>query len=435
MSYFQLPKTFLYSYSSLEIKSSESTPRVAICNSLAHYMLDIKQKITQYQKEWDIYKKYTNPYEYIHSNIPYKKKCVAKFKPLSRAYFKMIELIHLFRLKDVNGPDGCGSKHNHFYNGGAAQCSTPIRTFHLAEGPGGFIEAIVEMRNNKLDEYTGMTIQDEKQNDYNIPAWKKSKQFMDTNPNVKIENGAVGNGNLLDLENFIYCKEKYSSSIDLITADGGFDFSVDFDNQEVNITKLLFAQIAYALCMQKQGGTFVLKIFDSYMEHTIDLLYLLSSFYDKVYICKPNSSRPANSEKYLVCKNFLFPSHLEFSKYIYNAFYMCVTLPDTMYIHRFLKTPINLQFKMKVEEIISIFGQQQIENIYNTISLIESTNKSEKIDYLLKTHIQKCIHWCMKYNVPHNSLSNLQNGFLNSHVSTNDKQELEQSDESSNSSL
>ena len=30
----------------------------------------------------------------------------------------------------------------------------------------------------------------------------------------------------------------------LLTADGGFDFSVDFNKQEISIAKLLFAQVA-----------------------------------------------------------------------------------------------------------------------------------------------------------------------------------------------
>jgi hypothetical protein len=42
-----------------------------------------------------------------------------------------------------------------------------------------------------------------------------------------------------------------------------------------------------------------------------------------------------------------------------------------------------------MEEYNSIFGQHQIENIYYTISLIETKNKSDKIDLLVKTNIQK----------------------------------------------
>ena len=35
-------------------------------------------------------------------------------------------------------------------------------------------------------------------------------------------------------------------------------------------------------------------------------MYLLSSVYGEVYISKPQTSRYANSERYIICKNFLF---------------------------------------------------------------------------------------------------------------------------------
>jgi len=54
-----------------------------------------------------------------------------------------------------------------------------------------------------------------------------------------------------------------------------------------------------------------------------------------------------------------------------------------------------------LEEYNSIFGQQQMENIYNTIVLIETKYRNEKIETLIKNNIQKSIHWCIKYKVPH----------------------------------
>jgi 23S rRNA U2552 (ribose-2'-O)-methylase RlmE/FtsJ len=373
-------------------------------------------KINDCEKEWDIFKKHTNPYEYIHTMIPNKKKYISKCKPLSRSYFKMIEIVHTFRLHDI------------FDN---------IKSFHLAEGPGGFIEALVQQRQNRQvaklpselvveklrfsdqntgDTYVGMTILDEnaEMDDYNIPAWKKSQQFLKENTNVFIENGADGTGNILNIENFVYCKDKYASSMDLITADGGFDFSNDFNNQEISIANLLFAQIAYALCMQKKNGSFVLKIFDCFMPHTIDLLFILSSFYDKVYITKPQTSRYANSEKYIVCKKFLFSSCDDFYPFLYEAFTGACHNNNNNCIHRFLNIPISNYFLTKLEEYNSIFGQQQIENIYYTISLIETKNKAEKIDMLIKANIQKCIQWCLKYDVPHNTITGNTNIFLSS---------------------
>ena len=192
--------------------------------------------------------------------------------------------------------------------------------------------------------------------------------------------------------------------MNLITADGGFDFSLDYNNQESNIIKLLFAQVAYAICMQKRGGVFILKIFDSFMQSTIDIIYLLASCYEKIYITKPQTSRYANSEKYIVCKNFVFDNCEEIYPFLFNAFEnmtMSNTIPK-----RFLKIPISSYFLNKLEEFNAIFGQQQIENIHNTILLINNKNKITKIENLIKTNIQKSIQWCLKHNIKHNIFTN-----------------------------
>ena len=546
MLHFTLPRTYLYTFEHLtflaepilgkndKICSEEtlnlcSNELFSISTSLAIYLNNIKERIDEYNEEWETYKKYTNPYEFIHTNIPSKKKNISKYKPLSRSYYKMVELLTFLseeyqEVRDsseqsVDENEFCGNEveakdpftvagekklninlstksavnwcsstlrpdeslnfstlhfspqvtkngysstlrtnkflnfsklHSEKFIFGYGDASTknvnyPIKTFHLAEGPGGFIEAILKMRNNPFDKYIGMTLID--QNDLNVPSWKKSGNFMREHcNNVFIETGADKTGNILSLQNFVYCKEKYKSSMDFITADGGFDFSNDFKNQENSIISLLFAQIAYALCMQKQNGTFILKIFDCFMLHTIDLLYLLSSFYKTVYICKPQTSRYANSEKYVVCVGFIHGSCVNFYPYLYNCFknlmlsfsfistsfsknsfsptlclddipsqatengssYTLLSEESFKYINknikisRFLNIPITNLFITKLEEYNSSFGQQQIENIHNTLNLIETKYKNEKMNNLLKVNIQKSIQWCIKHKIPYN---------------------------------
>ena len=39
------------------------------------------------------------------------------------------------------------------------------------------------------------------------------------------------------------------NSMDLITADGGFDFSYDFNNQETECVKLILCQICFAIAI------------------------------------------------------------------------------------------------------------------------------------------------------------------------------------------
>ena len=386
MTYYLLPKTSINIQKYIHIQYEDTAPDISLSFSLSKYLTNMKEKIHTYGSEWDHYKKYTNPYEFIHTIVPYKHKSISKYKPLSRSYFKMIEILNLLKININDDADGA------------------ISSFHLAEGPGGFIEALLHTRNNKNDRYIGMTIIND--NDSNVPGWKKSNNFLLKHKNVFIEKAADGTGNLLNIENFKYCYSKYANSMEIITADGGFDFSQDFNKQEINITNLLFSQIAYAIIMQKSGGTFILKIFDSFMQHTVDLLYLLSSFYQKVYIIKPNTSRHANSERYIVCKGFIFNNT---SDYFFNLllppFMDIMNNPDNKYVHRFLNIDVSLFFSIKLHEYNAIFGQQQLENIYNTFSIINNKSKYEKYANNMKNNIVKCMHWCNKFNIETNNPS------------------------------
>ena len=176
-------------------KDKEKEEDIFISYSLNHYLSNIKQQIYEYNTYWDHYKKLTNPYEFIHTLVPDMKLSICKYKPLSRSFFKMIEIINTFSfLTEKN----------------------TIKSFHLAEGPGGFIEAFNYKRNNKDDKYFGMTLISE---DINIPSWKKSSHFINNNNNVIIEYGSTKTGDLFKKENFLYCLNNYALSMDYITAD------------------------------------------------------------------------------------------------------------------------------------------------------------------------------------------------------------------------
>jgi 23S rRNA U2552 (ribose-2'-O)-methylase RlmE/FtsJ len=316
---------------------------IIICYSLYNYLHLLKQTIDEYYEYWDILKKITNPYEYIHTIVPNHKCSLCKHKPLSRSFFKMIEIIDTFSF--LNEP-------------------TNIQSFHLAEGPGGFIEAFNYKRNNKQDTYYGMTLISD---NINIPSWKKATQLLSNNKNIKIEYGASKTGDLFLKENLIYCYKKYSRTMDYITADGGFDFSLDFNNQEDMSFKLILSQVFFALVMQKQGGNFILKIFDVFKIKTIEVIYLLCNLYENVFIFKPNTSRCANSEKYIICRNYKNNNKKIISNIIEN-FDLLINKVDTIY--SLFNIELNQLFITKLQEINSIYGQQQLENIKNTINLI-----------------------------------------------------------------
>ena len=369
-----------------------------ISYSLCEYLSKFKKQIEVSSDSWDNIKKYTNPYEFIHTLIPGNKFSISKLKPLSRSFYKMIELWKMFKLGEIRNlyslhlPQSC--------------TPTPIKTFHIAEGPGGFIEATSYMRKNPNDIYYGMTLLND---DPGCPGWKKSNTFLENNPNVKIINGEDGTGDILKLENYKYCKNLLMNSVDIITADGGIDVSNDFNKQEKLVSKLLIAEIIYAVTMQKKGGYFILKIFDIFSKLTVDMLYLLSCLYNEVYITKPHTSRLANSEKYIVCKNFL----LDDSSMLYDAFCREFSKLDTSdEICGLLSIDHDYYFLNKVEEINVVLGQRQLENIITTLNIITNRNNYDKVDSMKKLHIQKSIAWCEKHDISSVKLFSSNNIFL-----------------------
>ena len=394
MTYISLPTVSNMPWKSIDCCFSTAKPDPYMSCSIHTYLSEIKEKINEHGEDWDTYKKYTNPYENICGK--FRGGSVCKYKPISRAYFKMLEIINTFNLLGTN---------DKWAKSRAPQPN--IRMFGIAEGPGGFIEAILNYRSRTCktsakDEYYGMTIEDSTNDE--VPGWRKTRAFLKNNENVFLEKGADGTGNILSVANFRHVIGKYRNTMDIITGDGGFDFSADFNSQELSIHELLFAQVAYAVCMQKFGGSFVLKMFDCFYKPTADIIYILSSFYDKVHIIKPNTSRYANSEKYIVCTGFRFSNNASYYGIFERALEKMLTKEVPTFVAGFLKqSPIPLFLYSKIEECNAIIGQTQIDNIHNTLLLINNKYRNEKIDNYLRNHLHKCVNWCIKHGLEYNA--------------------------------
>ena len=184
--------------------------------------------------------------------------------------------------------------------------------------------------------------------------------------------------------------------MDFITGDGGFDYSVDFNSQEENSINLIYCEMLYALIMQKSGGGFVLKVFDIFHRNTIEILSILSYFYEKVYIYKPLTSREANSEKYVICMNFQKKKNYELiiEKLKHNFYLM-----KTQKITKIFNYEINSFFLNKLQEINAIYGQQQIENILCTINHVHDYQK-DKLNKIKQNNVEKCKKWCKEHEQP-----------------------------------
>ena len=82
---------------------------------------------------------------------------------------------------------------------------------------------------------------------------------------------------MVDIDNILsYIKYIGRETINLVTGDGGFDYSEDYNKQEYNSVPLIYGEIFLALNVLRKGGDFICKIFDSFLKSTIQLIYLLT---------------------------------------------------------------------------------------------------------------------------------------------------------------
>lgn len=229
-----------------------------------------------------------NPYEmvYTHEDVHFHPS-IAVIKPLSRSYFKLIEMMEVLQFFEK-----------------LPKQTPKIRTAHIAEGPGGFIQAVAYLaeKNKKiLQQATAMTL---KPTDQRVPGWRRASSFLHNHREVRLHFGADGTGDVYDLRNQDSFVEAVSLSVNLFTADGGFDFSINYDIQEQRVYHLLVCSATTGLRCLATDGSFVLKIFDIFSESTMILIALISRCFSEWTLYKPALSRPCNSERYFLARGF-----------------------------------------------------------------------------------------------------------------------------------
>ncbi|KAI8988633.1 FtsJ-like methyltransferase-domain-containing protein [Mycotypha africana] len=197
---------------------------------------------------------------------------------------------------------------------GLTQKEDATSTFTFADlcgGPGGFTEYLL-WRIHSWGETAhgyGITLQSTEHDEVN---WQLDK-FKQLAPegSFTIVEGMDGTGDLYKEANIRHFETMVTESnhckegVDLVVADGGFDFSGAEGEQEIVAYRLILCEITTMLTCLKQGGHFVCKFFDMLSQSTVSLVWLLYQLFDEVCITKPLSSRPANAERYIVCKGLV----------------------------------------------------------------------------------------------------------------------------------
>jgi len=356
-----------------------------------------KEKIDKLEngQEWDKIKKIGNPFELIYTSYHKNKKkdSISNYQPISRSYFKMWEIYYNFADKIFN----------HISN------QDSLVFGHLAEGPGGFMEATYNYRLHRSktkaprDIYYGITLRPN--NEY-VPDWNKMKKIFGDKQNIHIEYG-----NLYmypDVKNYIRYFQKQKAFI--VTADGGFDYSQDFNGQEINSCQIIYAEVVVALNILKRGGTFVCKVFDLFTNSMLKIMYLLFKNFEEVHLYKPDTSRPANSEKYLVCigyRDSLNEEEKEYLLFILQEYQrLQKTNPCTendTYVIEGIRVPN--EFVRMIERYNGLYIEQQKFYLQRTIKLAYEKPSKEEYDRLIKNQVKNAVDWCNKYNIPMNRQS------------------------------
>lgn len=115
---------------------------------------------------------------------------------------------------------------------------------------------------------------------------------------------AHNNGDVLNENNQKDFHKQLGNKVDLYTSDLGFDVSSDYNNQELIQAPANIGQILTGLLTLRKGGCLITKQYTIFEPITVSIMYAASLFFDEFYVCKPYSSREANSETYLVGKGF-----------------------------------------------------------------------------------------------------------------------------------
>jgi 23S rRNA U2552 (ribose-2'-O)-methylase RlmE/FtsJ len=401
-----------------------SAPSLIINTEWHKRLLALKNEIEHVTPEnvWDDAKKLTNLYEYVFLSLKQRSAAsVSAIHPLSRSFFKMIEIWDALNLSFPQSQS-------------QPQQSLSV-TAHTAEGPGGFMEAIqYRASDNKHNTGIRMVAMTLKSTERTIPGWKKSQALFQKYPQIRVVYGVDGTGNLYSLEN----QDAFASAVtaevgaettigniggtaDLYTADGGFDFSADFNSQENTVQRLLIAEALAGLATLKPGGILIQKLFDTTQRATLEFLWVLSSCFEQTGIMKPYTSRPANSERYWIGVGYRGSLNSAWIQTLFRSLvateapngwdrlFAEVDSSETLHVW----TPT---WEAQIQHIQETIECAQIVAIQQTINLIKKPTR-ETVMAILTSNIATSRQWCIQHKIPMNpaykSLTDVQVAMLN----------------------
>jgi len=364
MSYYILPKT--NNIISIRAIISENKQQIYTSYSLFNYYIELYSQLQKICDDDDetIHSalKLINPCEYIFSKVPGSKFSVSKLKPQSNIFYDFLEI---------------SNNSNIFEN----HKSSDMKTLHVSPNWKDIVYCYELLREDRLDE---------------VISFSDTDTDTDTDTNTNTCN--------------TFYEKINTKKFDFIF------FEIDQTIfEDVNIYTLkLIEVLKIILKCQNSNGTIVIKIDNIFYKSVIDIIYILTSLYEKTIIVKPNTSNISNFEKYIVCKNFIINDSKcgIYQKYYYDLNQIVNKNLIGLNIQSIIDQEIPYHFINKIDDINIINGQQQLESIIQVINILKNKNKEDKIEYIKKTNIQKSVNWCEKFKIPCNKFSDRVNIFL-----------------------
>lgn len=222
----------------------------------------------------------SNPYETIGSVIF-----------LNRAAVKMANMDAVFDFMFTNPKN---------QNGQPVLDKTDLLYFaDVCAGPGGFSEYVMFKKGWKAKGF-GFTLK--ASNDFKLDDFCAGpSDTFSPYYGVKEDGNIFDPANLDSLKDYVL-KQTDDKGVHFLMADGGFSVEGQELIQEILSKQLYLCQCLAALMLVRTGGHFVVKLFDIFTHFSVSLVYIMYRCFERVSIFKPVTSRPANSERYLICK-------------------------------------------------------------------------------------------------------------------------------------
>ncbi|KAG9073349.1 FtsJ methyltransferase domain-containing protein 2 [Linnemannia hyalina] len=231
-----------------------------------------------------------NPYELVGSSIF-----------MNRASVKLASIDSQLALTATKEDPSIGNESEGNEN------SKIFRFADLCSGPGGFSEYLLWRKHTWGERARGWAMTLKGDLDFQTEKFHRDAAVQD---NLRIFYGRDGTGDILNQENIdafaaLVDQQTNGLGVGLVSADGGISVDGDEAVQETLLQRLILCQILTMFMTLQKGGDFVVKIFDIFTPVTAGLVWILSRNFEKICVMKPLTSRPMNSERYVVCRHLL----------------------------------------------------------------------------------------------------------------------------------